>query len=91
MKNSPKHILLVTSEFPPLPGGIGNHALNLASFLSKNNYEVEVLADQRTTNSEESDFDATQNFNIDRITLTKIRLFMFLCRIWVIFQIIRSK
>lgn len=42
-----KSILIVTSEFPPMPGGIGNHAYNLASYLVKHGYKVRVLTNQR--------------------------------------------
>ena len=42
-----KKILIFTSEFPPLPGGIGNHALHLAVQFQKNGYEVTVVTDQR--------------------------------------------
>jgi phosphatidyl-myo-inositol dimannoside synthase len=38
----------VTSEFPPGPGGIGDHASNLAEYLSNNNYTVHVLTELRT-------------------------------------------
>ena len=37
MKNK---ILIISSEFPPGPGGIGNHAFNLSNGLSKRGYEV---------------------------------------------------
>ena len=47
MKSS-KKILIVTSEFPPQPGGIGNHGFHLANQLSKNFYEVEVITDNRS-------------------------------------------
>ncbi len=37
MKNK---ILVISSEFPPGPGGIGSHAFNLSNGLSKRGYEV---------------------------------------------------
>ena len=40
-------ILILTSEFPPGPGGIGNHAFNLAEQFLKNNFDVKVLAPQQ--------------------------------------------
>lgn len=36
-------ILILSSEFPPGPGGIGNHAYNLAKFLHRSGYRVTVL------------------------------------------------
>ena len=37
MKNK---VLVISSEFPPGPGGIGSHAFNLSNGLSKRGYEV---------------------------------------------------
>ncbi|MGI9192872.1 MAG: glycosyltransferase family 4 protein [Chitinophagaceae bacterium] len=48
-----KSILIVTSEFPPLPGGIGNHAYNLAVYLVKHGYKVRVLTNQRADSEEQ--------------------------------------
>ncbi|MBL7846677.1 MAG: glycosyltransferase family 4 protein [Cyclobacteriaceae bacterium] len=42
-----KSILLVTSEFPPGPGGIGTHAFHLAKYLNEAGYAVEVLTEDR--------------------------------------------
>ena len=50
-------ILIVASEFPPLPGGIGNHAYNLASNLVSLGYEVTVIADHRDSIADEVKFD----------------------------------
>lgn len=36
-------ILMITSEFPPGPGGIGNHSYNLAKNLSSKGLEISVL------------------------------------------------
>lgn len=38
-----KRILFLTPEFPPSPGGIGNHGYNLINSLSKMGYDVRVL------------------------------------------------
>lgn len=71
-----KKILIVTSEFPPQPGGIGNHAFNLALKLSENYYSVYVLCDNRSKNGlEELEFDSKQPFVIERI---KRRSFIFI-------------
>ena len=65
--NSSK-ILLLTSEFPPQPGGIGTHAHQLASELSKKGKEVTVVADIRSSNGiEEEAFDRKQTFKIIRV------------------------
>jgi phosphatidyl-myo-inositol dimannoside synthase len=62
-----KRLLLLTSEFPPLPGGIGTHAFHLASELSKNGYIVQVHTNRRTRDYEvEATFDRSQSFIIHR-------------------------
>ena len=40
-------ILIVSSEFPPGPGGIGDHAFNLAEQLTFNGFEITVLSELR--------------------------------------------
>lgn len=47
LQNLNKNILLVASEFPPMPGGIGNHAYCLAQELARLKYSVTVLTEQR--------------------------------------------
>lgn len=39
-----KNILLVSSEFPPGPGGIGRHAADLSLALANKKFQVDVLA-----------------------------------------------
>lgn len=38
-------VLIISSEFPPNVGGIGNHAYNLARALAAANFDVSVIAD----------------------------------------------
>ncbi len=77
-----KRILIVSSEFPPQPGGIGNHAYYLALYLSKNGYGVSVIADQRdVVNTEELAFDGGLPFVVERIALKTQRVFMYFNRI----------
>lgn len=77
-----KHIVIVTSEFPPQPGGIGNHAHNLALFLSKKGYNIKVISDQRAKdNSQEILFDKSLPFQVARIKLRTWRLLMYVHRI----------
>lgn len=83
MKNS-KKILIISSEFPPQPGGIGNHAYNLADQLQKNGYEVGLLADVRSADGlVEQQFDTSVSFDIYRIKRYKILLWTYLKRIIV--------
>lgn len=61
-------VLLITSEFPPGPGGIGHHAFFLAKQLSNNpNVTVEILAPaDYTSETARINFDNNQSFTIFR-------------------------
>ena len=77
-----KKLLLLTTEFPPQPGGIGNHAFHLAKGLGANQYEVTLLCDRRSDDGEdERGFDAKAGFKLVRIPRKKIILFSYLDRI----------
>lgn len=91
MKDKSKNILLVTSEFPPQPGGIGNHALNLAKYLSKSGYRLSVITDTRSkANQIEIDFDASLDFAVHRVKLQQFRIRMYFERIWLLFKFIKN-
>lgn len=81
-----KNILILTSEFPPLPGGIGNHAYNIAEYLQKLGYRVSVIADQRDTIKNEAEFDSKQQSKVYRVKLKKIRVLMYLKRVLLAFR-----
>jgi phosphatidyl-myo-inositol dimannoside synthase len=57
--NDLKRILILSSEFPPGPGGIGTHAYQLAKHLSAAGIKVKVLTPQDYTDPSE-----VANFNI---------------------------
>lgn len=74
----------MSSEFPPQPGGIGNHAFNLARQLILSGCEIEVFTNARSADGkEENIFDQAQAFKIHRVKrknllityLTRIQLF----------------
>lgn len=91
MISQKKHILLVTSEFPPQPGGIGNHAYHLAKHLRNNDYEVNVIADQRSlSGKEEASFDNLLSFRVHRVDTRKLRMFMYVKRIMLLFKNIKN-
>lgn len=50
-----KRLLLLASEFPPGPGGIGTHAWNTARWLSRMGWQVRVRACQDYVTAEERD------------------------------------
>ncbi|GEO09943.1 glycosyltransferase family 4 protein [Segetibacter aerophilus] len=57
--------LIISSEFPPNVGGIGNHAYNLAKALSEEGFQVEVLADIiNVPDKDLADFAAKETFTI---------------------------
>lgn len=86
-----KSILIVTSEFPPQPGGIGNHAYNLASQLCLNGCEVSVIADQRSLNGEEEQrFDKSLNFKVHRIKIKQFRFLMYFQRLFKLMALMGS-
>ena len=65
MTSKKKQVLIVTSEFPPQPGGIGNHAHNLALHLYKHDYSITVISDSRSNlGADEAHFDKTLPFVI---------------------------
>lgn len=60
-------VLLIASEFPPSPGGIGNHAWNLANALSRDGVQVVVLTDFMGARVQEiRDFDAALHYQVVR-------------------------
>ena len=86
-----KEIVIVTSEFPPQPGGIGNHAYNLACNFSKLSYDVTVITDNRMVEGKvEIDFDLNQNFKVHRISITTPRFLMYFKRIQKVTSTINS-
>lgn len=63
-------ILLVSSEFPPGPGGIGTHAYQLANYFSNQSHDVLILSPQDYVSDIERDgFNKLQKFKI--ITLSQ--------------------
>lgn len=86
-----KNILLLSSEFPPLPGGIGNHALHLALSLQKEGNNVTVVTNQRSAViDEEKDFDAKLPFKVERISRKKVEIITYCNRIIKAFQSVRN-
>lgn len=86
-----KKLLLITSEFPPQPGGIGNHAFHLAKSFQNNNIKVQVLTDQRSGEGiEETDFDAEQNFKVLRIRRKNLMILSYFERIIKAFQLAKK-
>ncbi|MFM9987001.1 glycosyltransferase family 4 protein [Flavobacterium sp.] len=82
------NILILSSEFPPLPGGIGNHALHLALSLQNEGKEVAVITDQRSKKIDDDIvFDNQLPIKVQRIKRHSMVLFTYLSRI---FQTIKT-
>lgn len=61
----PPRLLLLSSEFPPGPGGIGVHAYQLARHLSRLGWDVSVLSPQEYVSAAERDaFNRQQPFAV---------------------------
>ena len=69
MKNK---VLVISSEFPPGPGGIGNHAFNLSNELSKRGYQIIInTKSDYVDKSQEVLFDMKCSFKIFRFKRKK--------------------
>lgn len=76
-------IILITSEFPPQPGGIGNHASNLALALTQAGFFITVLVfDGAKDNITLSTFDALQPFNTIRLPRNRNIVYRYSQRIY---------
>ncbi len=84
-------IVLFTSEFPPGPGGIGNHAWNLAQYLNREGYSVMVYTDSRAAFlDEELKFDAVAPFPVFRSKRGRWGKAGILQRAWLFIRGIRT-
>lgn len=69
MNNCDNRILLIVSEFPPGPGGIGSHAYSLTCALVKKGFCIDVLTNaDYVSQSDVKQFDDTQLFSIIRFS-----------------------
>ena len=81
MKKS-SSILFIASEFPPGPGGIGNHAWNLSRNLN-NYYPVHILTVSDYANHLEcSVFDSKEKINIHRFKRYRLSILTIIKRIY---------
>ncbi len=88
--NSTK-ILFITSEVPPQPGGIGNHAHNLALSLQKEGKQLVVISDVRSKDGKpEKEFDAQLPFQIQRIKRRRIILISYFDRFYNALKFIKT-
>lgn len=87
-----KKVLLVASEFPPGPGGIGNHAFSLAKHLAKRGIEVTVMADTNYAASHEVVlFDESLPYNIGVKRIKRVWIFTYFLRFWNLFSLVMKQ
>lgn len=85
-------LLILASEFPPGPGGIGTHAYYLARHLSRLGwYVTAVTVQDYVSNKEAQDFNAQQDFPIVRLRSFPIAPLKLLLRAGIIEQQIRKQ
>jgi len=86
-----KKILIITSEFPPQPGGIGIHAHQLAKGLVKKGFQVKVICDQRSRDGEEERrFDAEQLFEVVRVRRNDLILWTYIKRLQTAIRLLKT-
>lgn len=74
-------LLILSTEFPPGPGGIGTNAYQLALHLSRLGWESAVLCSQGfASDAEIAAFNAVQPFPVERLVATKGRLNIWMAR-----------
>jgi phosphatidyl-myo-inositol dimannoside synthase len=67
------HALILTSEFPPGPGGLGTHAWQLARHLCKLGWEITVVASQDYSSADEiNKFNEAQPFPVISIEQSSV-------------------
>jgi glycosyltransferase involved in cell wall biosynthesis len=77
-----KRILIISSEFKPNTGGIGNHAYNLAKYLTIEGYRVHVLTDIIGIPVEQlKQFQLQQSFRITWVRRSKVVVKSYLRRL----------
>lgn len=82
MISASNKVLIISSEFPPNVGGIGNHAYNLAKALAEEGFDVTVVADIiDVDNTELESFSSKQHFDIHWITRKKFVVETYVTRI----------
>ena len=85
------NILLLTTEFPPQPGGIGNHAYHLAKGLQEHGHKVTVVCDDRSkTDKATVAFDTTLDFKVVRIRRKKLIFTTYFKRIQAAFTCVHT-
>ena len=84
------NLLFISTEFPPGPGGIGNHAWNLARNLNKK-ISVDVLTVSNYSSKEEClAFDRSEKIKIIRFKKYYFSLLTYMHRIYTIVNKVKT-
>jgi len=84
-------LLIISSEFPPGPGGIGTHAYQLAKYFSAHGIDVSLISPQDYASQEEIEaFNAAQAFAISRLPSYPNKAFQALKRLNLLRKTIRD-
>lgn len=83
---------MVSTEFPPLPGGIGRHAFDLCHELNKLGYKLHVITNSRNSLSafKDLEFDKTCAFEISRVTRYKFSVLTYTMRIILVLRLLNK-
>jgi len=85
-----KQFLIISSEFPPGPGGIGQHAYSLAKALAERAFTIIVRTPaDYATKVEVSNFDAQQPFDIKRYP-RRANFYTYFDRLRMTFSVLRN-
>ena len=85
-----KKLLFITTEYPPGPGGIGNHAWNLSRKLN-NYFDVDLLTVSNYIEQSDCDiFDQKQNHYIYRFKRYFLSFITYFFRIYDIIYHLKS-
>lgn len=86
-----KRILIISSEFPPGPGGIGTHAFQIAKFLFASGWDVQVISPQDyASDTEITTFNAQQPFMVNRLPSYDHKFLQSLKRFLYILRVVRN-
>jgi phosphatidylinositol alpha-1,6-mannosyltransferase len=84
-------IIIVSSEFPPLPGGIGNHAYGLFRAFTKLGFDVSVLTNSRHPESENLWVNANLiRHKVKFLPRRKVEFLTYLMRVVEFFKLIKE-
>lgn len=86
-----RNVLVISSEFPPGPGGIGNHAYNMVKALANLEYNVTVMTNFGNASSVESQkFDEQHHFEVVRICRHNLVFYTYIKRILALISILKN-